>query len=203
MGWENNGPLGSFSKPLTPLNVGRLQAWIDSKRIDPTKPITLKELVESRCVHGIKNGLKLLGDVRPQLFLTFFGPPLTPPDCKQGAATFKTPVNITVSCASSSAITAIEAAGGSITTRYFNRQAILQTVYPHYYPDNPRMADPVSRKRLEYYRNPDKRGYLASTLKPGDNPHSLFFKNPEEADKLRNKKRRAKGKKKQVTDRLW
>lgn len=196
--------LGSFSKPLSPLNVGRLQEWIDSKRIDPTMPITFKELVESRCVHGIKNGLKLLGDVRSNsVFLTFFEPFLTLSDCKQGAATFKTPINITVSYASSSAIAAIEAAGGSITTRYFNRQAILQTVYPHYYPNNPRMADPVSRKELEYYRNPDNRGYLAGTLQPGDNPHSLFFKNPEEADTLRKKKSRAKSKKKKVTDKLW
>ena len=65
------------------------------------------------------------------------------------------------------------------------------------------MANPVSRKDLEYYRNPDNRGYLASTLKSGDNPHSLFFRNPEEADKLRSRKRRAKGKKKLVTNKLW
>lgn len=49
---------------MTPLNLDRLQHWIDRGLIDPSQPITLKELFETRCVHGIKHGVKLLGDVR-------------------------------------------------------------------------------------------------------------------------------------------
>ena len=45
------------------LNLDRVQSWIDQGRLDPLKPITLKELVESRCLHGIKDGVKLLGRV--------------------------------------------------------------------------------------------------------------------------------------------
>ncbi len=48
---------------MSPLNVDRVQAWIDQGRIDPSKPITLKELNESRCLHGIKDGVKLLARV--------------------------------------------------------------------------------------------------------------------------------------------
>lgn len=58
---------------MSPLNLDRLQSWIDAKRIDPTKPITFKELCESRCLHGIKDGVKLLARVRPSL-----SPPLPP-----------------------------------------------------------------------------------------------------------------------------
>lgn len=47
---------------MTPFNLDRLQHWIDRGLIDPSKPITMKELFETRCVHGIKDGVKLLGD---------------------------------------------------------------------------------------------------------------------------------------------
>lgn len=49
---------------MTPLNLDRLQHWIDRGLIDPTQPITMKELFATRCVHGIKDGVKLLADVR-------------------------------------------------------------------------------------------------------------------------------------------
>lgn len=46
------------------LPLGRLYHWIETLRIDPTKPITLRELSESGCVNGIKaGGVKLVGDV--------------------------------------------------------------------------------------------------------------------------------------------
>jgi len=53
----------SFALEMSPLNVDRLQSWIDQGRIDPSRPITMKELHESRCLHGIKDGVKLLARV--------------------------------------------------------------------------------------------------------------------------------------------
>jgi large subunit ribosomal protein L15 len=53
-----------FSLNMSTINLDTIQSWIDQGRLDPTKPITLKELVESRCLHGIKDGVKLLGRVR-------------------------------------------------------------------------------------------------------------------------------------------
>lgn len=179
------GPYGfknQFSEKMSPLNLDHLQRWIETERIDPTKPITFKELCESRCLHGIKDGVKLLA---------------------RGASTFNIPINITVSRASAAAIAAVEAAGGTVTTRFFNREGILQTAYPHHFPVKLRLADATRRKDLEYYRNPAHRGYLVSTLNPGDNPESLFFKKPEEAEKARNLKRRGQAKKQKATDRMW
>jgi hypothetical protein len=76
-----------FSVEISLLNLGKLQQWIDAGRIDPTKLITFKELLDSRTIHNIKDGVKLLGN---------------------GADYSKTPVDITVSRASASAIEAIE-----------------------------------------------------------------------------------------------
>ena len=52
-----------FAMPLEPLNLGRLQQWIDAGRIDPSHVITMKDLLDSRAVHGIQYGVKLLADV--------------------------------------------------------------------------------------------------------------------------------------------
>jgi len=52
-----------FSVEMSPLNVDRIQSWIDQGRLDISKPITIKELNESRCLHGIKDGVKLLARV--------------------------------------------------------------------------------------------------------------------------------------------
>ena len=52
-----------FSLEMSPLNLDRVQAWIDQGRLDPSQIITLKELCASRCLHGIKDGVKLLARV--------------------------------------------------------------------------------------------------------------------------------------------
>jgi large subunit ribosomal protein L15 len=50
---------------MSPINLDRIQSWIDQGRLDPSKPITMKELQKSRCLHGVKrNGVKLLARVR-------------------------------------------------------------------------------------------------------------------------------------------
>ena len=54
---------GRHALDITPINLDRIQSWIDQGRLDPSKPITLKELQESRCLHGIKDGVKLLARV--------------------------------------------------------------------------------------------------------------------------------------------
>lgn len=49
--------------PMAPLNLGHLQEWIDAGRIDTSRVITMKDLLDSRAVHQIKFGVKLLADV--------------------------------------------------------------------------------------------------------------------------------------------
>lgn len=112
---------------MTPLNLDRLQHWIDRGLIDPSRPITMKELFETRCVHGIKDGVKLLGDVSCLSSLEIFELTTMTTNCKQGADNFTTPnVHITVSKASQSAIKAIERLNGSLVERYENRLTLVR-----------------------------------------------------------------------------
>ncbi|KAK7756268.1 YmL10 [Diatrype stigma] len=186
---------------MAEVNVDKLQDWIDAGRIDPTKPITPKELHQSNLVGTIRDGIKLLG--------------------RGGAeGTLKQPINIVVSRASASAIAAVEQAGGRIMTRYYTKAAIqrlvegksVNTTVP--LPTGPehvkpvlkdmrkrgftyRLPDPTARWDIEYYRDPAHRGYLSHTLKRGQSP-SLYFKVPEAQLKKRGKK-----KAKQEETKLW
>ncbi len=81
------------SKRHAVVNLGILQKFIDAKKIDAKKPITEAVLLESGLVRRIHDGVRVLakGD-------------------------FKAKVTLEVTGASKSAVAAVEAAGGSITT---------------------------------------------------------------------------------------
>ena len=163
-----------FSVEMKPLNLEKVQSWVEQGRLDPSKPITVRELAKSRCIHGVKDGVKLLA---------------------KGSERITSPLNIIVSRASASAIAAIEAAGGSVTTRYYTPFSLQRVIKgetdpihslqsritvegqgePPVYPK--RLPDPTSRKDIEYYRDPAHRGYLSYQLDEGQGP-SLFFKTP-------------------------
>jgi len=53
-----------FGKVLAPLGLEKLQHWIDTGRIDASKVITMKTLVDSGVVGKIKDGVTLVGTVR-------------------------------------------------------------------------------------------------------------------------------------------
>ncbi|KAI0476632.1 ribosomal protein L18e/L15P [Xylaria cf. heliscus] len=164
---------------MSEVNLAKLQEWIDAGRIDATKPITPKELIESNLVGTIKDGIKLLA---------------------RGDDALKQPVDIMVSRSSAAAIDAVEKAGGKLSTRYYTRPALrrlvegksintgqpLPTGAEHVEPVLEevrqkgffyRLPDPTSRWDTEYYRDPAHRGYLSHTLQPGESP-SLYFKVP-------------------------
>lgn len=178
---------------MSPINLDRIQSWIDQGRLDPTKPITVKELNDSRCLHGVKDGVKLLARGKEQL---------------------KTPINILVSRASKEAIDAIEAVGGKVTTRFYTKTSIKRvlngasesTFTPLPYspsgegqseilaalsssanPFTYRLPDPTSRKDLEYYRDSAHRGYLSHLVEAGHGP-SLFYKAPGQVMRRKAKK---------------
>ncbi|PWW76909.1 ribosomal protein L15 [Tuber magnatum] len=170
------GEANLFALEMSPLNLDRLQIWIDQGRIDPAKPITFKELVDTRCLHGIKDGVKLLA---------------------RGKQVFKTPIDITVSRASREAIKAVEDAGGKIVTRFFNKNGVRAVVHPERYPPDVRLANPTARRDIEYYRDPEHRGYLAHTLDEGESP-SLFWRAPGKAKNVLSKEQLQKKKDKQA-----
>jgi hypothetical protein len=79
-------------EPLTqfvPLNLWRLQTFIQQGRIDASKPIDMKDLYDAKLVNNVKDGVKLLGGVANITFSK-----------QQGSKEFNTPINITISQAS-------------------------------------------------------------------------------------------------------
>lgn len=164
----------SFSVDMKPLNLYKVQDWVDQGRLDPSKPITIKELQRSRCVTNVKDGVKLLA---------------------KGSEELKAPLHVVISRASAKAIATIEAAGGSVTTRYYTPFAMRRIMQGKMDPINSlqsqikigeemqqksfynRLPDPTSRKDIEYYRDPAHRGYLSHLVPEGHGP-SLFFKTP-------------------------
>jgi hypothetical protein len=53
------------AKTWAPINLDRLQHWIDQGRItsSPEQPITARELFLSKCINNAHDGIKILGDV--------------------------------------------------------------------------------------------------------------------------------------------
>lgn len=199
---------------MSKVNLNRIQDWINQGRLDPAQPITMKELNDSRCVHGVKGGVKLLARGKDEL---------------------TTPINIIVSRASAEAIRAVEKVGGTVTTRYYTDFAIKKVMRGEMDPINSlqsrintaspamedvdkvadaiaqdakrykyRLPDPMSRKGLEYYRDSDKRGYLSHTVGKGQGP-SLFFRTPGAVRKTAEKTRPSgkKSSQERAMNRVW
>lgn len=134
-GFNNHG-----EEVLSPLNLDSLQSWINQGRIDPALPITMKQILDSRVIHGIKDGVKLLA---------------------RGASSFKGKINIDVTKASKQAIAAVEQAGGTVTCTYRNKLALRALLKPEAFRTIPKSALPTSRRDIEYYTKHENRGYLA------------------------------------------
>nr|KAJ3418909.1 YmL10 [Polyrhizophydium stewartii] len=128
-----------------PLALDTLQHWIDTKRIDPTKKITIRELLP--CMGRVKDGVVLLAT---------------------GAQFLKTKVDIEVTRATLGAIKAVEAAGGKVTTVYHNSEIIRATLFPEKYVEIPTIAVPNDPRNIARYTDPERRGYLAPLVKGAD-----------------------------------
>ncbi|CAG5162044.1 uncharacterized protein ALTATR162_LOCUS6149 [Alternaria atra] len=119
---RGRGKYNPFKVEMSPINLDRIQDWINQGRLDPKKPITMKELAKSRCLHGVKrHGVKLLARNPEQL---------------------TTPINIVVSRASADAIARIEALGGSVTTRFYSPTAIKRVLRGDTHPTISLQASP-------------------------------------------------------------
>ncbi len=81
-----------FAKDLNEVNIGRVQAAIDAKKLDAKSPVTVSALLEAGLIRRVRDGTRLLG---------------------QGE--IKTQLSFEVTGASSSAVKAVEAAGGTVT----------------------------------------------------------------------------------------
>lgn len=128
-----------------PLNLDRLQHWIELGRLDPGRPITLEEMFRSGLLRTFTSdrfaGVKLLS---------------------RGASSFAVPrLRLEVSKASLSAIHAVEREGGSVSTVYHSRRALDYLMHPERHVLKPFFERPVLEGDLRYYRDPAVRGYLS------------------------------------------
>uniref|UniRef100_A0A6B2LGF7 Large ribosomal subunit protein uL15/eL18 domain-containing protein n=1 Tax=Arcella intermedia TaxID=1963864 RepID=A0A6B2LGF7_9EUKA len=102
-----------FARRWSTVNLGKLQFWIDTGRIDPLKKITIRELITSGCAGKLRKkqvGVKLLGG--------------------GSVAALSHPLTVEVSQASTSAIAAIERAGGSVKLVYHDRVGLRSVLHP-------------------------------------------------------------------------
>lgn len=97
---------------LDSVNIEDLEYYITRGRIDTQKPITLRVLFEAGVLSNIKHGVKLLA---------------------RGTQSLSTPLNFEVSDASEAAITAVKAAGGSVTCIYRTPIQVQYFLKPHKY----------------------------------------------------------------------
>jgi len=125
-----------------PVNLDRLQHWINVGRITCTKeqPITARELLLSGCVHNVHNGIKLLAG---------------------GSDAITSKIHIRPSRASQTAIKAVEKAGGSVVCVYQNALALRDSVKGA---THRRSAAPTRRTDILWYTRWKNRGYLAQQM---------------------------------------
>lgn len=185
---------------MSEVNLDQIQSFINQGRLDASKTITPKELIQSGLIGSVKDGVKILS---------------------RGSESLKQPIDVMVSRVSGGAITAIEAAGGTVVTRYYTKLGIQRLLRgesansdkplpvgkehvesvlaeARKNPFRYRLPDPTSREDIEYYRDPAHRGYLSHQLTQGQSP-SLYFKVPGE-QKIKSK---VKKEKKDAEETLW
>ena len=127
---------------FAPLNLERLQRWIDDGRLDAGKTLTMKHfvdagLIDKRCGNGVKLLAKL------ERFVTVDDPTTgerklaTDALGEPVAATFTARVDVEVSRVSRAARAAIEANGGRVTKVHYNRLGLRALLKPHKFPKGP------------------------------------------------------------------
>ncbi|KAJ3327996.1 YmL10 [Blyttiomyces sp. JEL0837] len=125
---------------LARLRLDTIQHWIDRKRLDPSQPITIKHLVESRCIGSLKDGIVLLA---------------------HGGQYFKDAINIEVTHATQNAINLIEARGGKVTCFDFDRQSMAALIKSDKFLGPPTASVPTEERIDARYFDEARRGYLS------------------------------------------
>jgi large subunit ribosomal protein L15 len=126
------------------INLHKIQEFIDMGRLVP-KPdsfITMRNLVDCGMITQAQDGIKILAKNKEEL---------------------RTPIHLEVSCASTAAIQAVEAAGGTVTAVHFNTLALRALLKPTNFDILPRRARPPP-KIMPFYLDEAKAGYLSPSI---------------------------------------
>ena len=132
---------GNLEIDMQPLNLDKLQRWIDMGRLVPkeNEMITMRDFLEAGLISRAKDGVKLLAKSKNDL---------------------RTPVHLEVSRASENAIASVEAAGGTVTCVHFNRLALRSLTKPIKFDLFPLRARP-NATMVNYYLDKNKAGFLS------------------------------------------
>jgi len=120
---------GKFKKDYDYVNLSKIQDWVDRGRINPQETITMKTLLDTKCVSRVKHGLKVLG---------------------RAGDGVKQPLKLEVSAVTKSAVESIEGAGGSVTTMYYNRLGLKFLLRPHKFEFAPARAAAKEQDRHKF-----------------------------------------------------
>jgi large subunit ribosomal protein L15 len=126
-----------FARHLELLTLGRVQQWIDKGRIDPSKRITMYELVHSGCIRRVKEGVLL-----------------------QEGGPIAIPIDIEVTEATPGAAESVVKAGGRLTLAWYNRLGLRALIKPHKWASIglplPRWARPPPKMEKRYPERTEK-----------------------------------------------
>lgn len=145
-------PITGFKRPYRKeyheLNLNRIQEFWNHNRIPLEKGETLTIQVMKQCglITGtMKDGVKILGKSISDEF-------------------YDVPLNIEASKASKSAISKIEKTGSTYTSIYYTKLGLRAHLDPESFLLKkgyvPLQARPVHKRDINYYTNPEKKGYL-------------------------------------------
>jgi len=152
-----------YRRQYPPLSLKELQLMIDTGRIDPSQPIDLTSICNT----------KLYKKIDPMD--NHFGVHLT----DEGADQFTAKVNIEVQHAKETVIAAVERNGGTITNAYYDIDSVLALVNPESFFQR---GVPIPHRKLPpedavvFYSDPKTRGYLADPEKIADERYALAQK---------------------------
>mmetsp|Transcript_39926 Transcript_39926/g.55506 ORF Transcript_39926/g.55506 Transcript_39926/m.55506 type:complete len:277 (+) Transcript_39926:86-916(+) len=138
LGFEGSGtslsqaiPKRGFSNKVHRLeyryvNLSKIDQWIKLGRLDPNKSITMKDLRDSGCINKrYDTGVRLLGS---------------------GSSEFSAKINIQVSKVSVRAKEAVEKAGGSVDTVYYNELGLRALMKPEWFDGKGRLLPKTVRQ---------------------------------------------------------
>lgn len=137
-----------------PLNVGKLQLWIDMGRlaVPERKLLTMRDLQKAGLTSKRQVRVKLLGGDKELV---------------------RTPVHLEVSRASKTAIEAIEAAGGTVTCAHYNRLALRALLKPEKFVLLPKRARPPP-KLMPFYLDWEQRGEFSPEVQKRNKELDLY-----------------------------
>lgn len=137
---------------LNILNLNRIVQFKKEGRLDlkEGEVLNMRKMKKLGLITGsLKDGVKILSVGKEQLNF---------------------PLKVEATRASTQAIKAIEKADGEFTARYFTKFGLRVHLYPEHFLRTrgyiPLQARPIKKRHIDYYSNPQKRGYLIKENHP-------------------------------------